>query len=244
MPEIAQPPPDGLVPVPPLFNLGPVAVTRGRLVKLVITVTLIGALAVYWHHLGLKELEARAQGLPALAVIGVISLMPLVGVPVSWLHLIAGVRFGFLGGMAVVAVTTLLQLYLGWLLVRVLPRRYFAHLEPWRARLKGAGHRDATILSCVLPGMPYTVQLYLLPVIGVSLVLLAAIATPLHTIRAFVTIILGDIGTDLTIGRAIMLGLYYLLLILGSAWLVRSLHRTWVRRPSGRKAPLEEIDTK
>ncbi len=185
---------------------------RRTVVRLVVIVLVLAGLAWLWHSIGLEELIDRAQALPAVGVIIALSLLPMVGFPVSWLHLIAGVRFGFLGGIATVAWAGLCHHFLGWLLVRVLPRRCFRRLDHWREKLAGAGHRDATLLCGLLPGMPYTVQLYVLPAIGVPLWMLLGLSTPLHTGRALVTILLGDHGDDMTPGRAAMLGAYYLVL--------------------------------
>src|SRR5690606_13672111 len=150
-----------------------------------------------------------AKALPAAGVIGTISIIPLFGFPVSWLHLVAGVRFDFWAGLLVVTLTGMCHHFLGWGLVRILPRRHFSQIEPWREKLAGAGHRDATLLCCLLPGMPYTVQLYLLPILGVPLRLLVWLAAPLHSVRAVITLLIGDYGDELTPLRVAILVVYY-----------------------------------
>lgn len=209
-----------------LFHVGPLAVTASTLVKLGILVALGVALAVFWGRFDVDKLHALAREQPAVAVIAAVAITPLVGFPISLLHLIAGVRFDLVGGLTVVLFTGLIHHALGWFLVRVLPRRTFKSLTPWRAKLAGAGHRDASLLCCLLPGMPYTVQLYLLPVMGVPLKLLLGLCVPLHTARAVVTILLGDSLSGLTTGRAVSLAVYYVVLFGVSTWALLHLRRT------------------
>jgi uncharacterized membrane protein YdjX (TVP38/TMEM64 family) len=202
--------------------------------KVILTAIILGGLGYFWHTLGLEEILTRAKALPALAVIGTISIIPLFGFPVSWLHLIAGIRFDFTLGLLIVTLTGMCHHWLGWGLVRILPRRFFAEIEPWRDRLAGAGHRDATLLCCLLPGMPYTVQLYLLPILGVPLRLLIWLAAPLHAVRAVITLLLGDYGNELTPLRLAILVAYYTLLTIVSIVIIQHLRRTIAAGQSGR----------
>lgn len=218
-----------------LFNIGSVEVTTKRLCQAIGLIALVAALSIYWQHLDIDDLHRRAQALPASAVVVCITLLPLIGFPVSWLHLIAGVRFGFAGGMIVVALTTVAHHALGWMLVRVLPRRWFARITPWREKLAGAGHRDATLLCALLPGMPYSVQLYLLPIIGVPLPLLIGLSSLLHTGRAIVTILLGDLSENLTPGRIAALVAYYVILV-SVCWFALSHLRRVVTKSQNTKA--------
>jgi uncharacterized membrane protein YdjX (TVP38/TMEM64 family) len=220
-----------------LFRVGPLDVTARLLIRALIVVVAVGALSFFWSRLDLADLHARAKALPGLAVIAAITFLPLVGFPVSWLHLIAGVRFDFLGGMLVVAVTSVLHHVLGWALVRVLPERFFSRLAPWREKLRGAGHRDATLLCCLLPGMPYTVQLYLMPVIGVPFHLMFGLSAALHTARAVVTILFGDISDDLTPPRIAALVAYYVVLFTVSALALRGLRRSLAMKNTQAQKP-------
>jgi uncharacterized membrane protein YdjX (TVP38/TMEM64 family) len=215
-----------------LFHLGSLEVTPKRLVSALIGATLIAGLGFLWQQIGLEELHSRAQALPAVGVIAAISLLPLVGFPVSWLHLIAGVRFGFLGGMTVVALTSVLHHLFGWAFVRILSERFFRWSKSWSEKLRGTGHRDATMLCGLLPGVPYTVQLYLLPIISVPLHLLLGLSSALHTARAVVTILLGDFSDNLTPVRIATLAAYYVILFTASALTLRGLRRKFAQNDS------------
>jgi uncharacterized membrane protein YdjX (TVP38/TMEM64 family) len=211
-----------------LFRVGAVRVTRAGLIKVVLAGAVLAAAGMFWGRLDLAEWHARARRLPAVPVLAAIAVLPLAGFPVSWLHVMAGVRFGFVGGIGAVALTSVLHHVLGWGLVRVLPSRWWARLEPWRRPLAGAGHRDATLLCCLLPGMPYTAQLYLLPLLGTPFPLMFGLSSLLHTARAVVTILFGDLSDELTPFRLALLAGYYLVLFTLSALAVRRLRRVLV----------------
>lgn len=189
-----------------------------------IVLLLVGLLLV-WRQLDIKELHTLAEELPALPVILFLCILPTVGFPVSWLHLIAGVRFGFVYGMAVVALSTAAQHFIAWRLVQWKPRLFGRRLKSWRERFKDGSHRDITILTSLLPGMPYTVQLYLLPLLGVPLLMLLSLSTLLHTARAIVTIYFGDVSDDLSVERVVFLVCYYVSLSLVCAWTARRLQK-------------------
>lgn len=217
-------------PYPVLFRIGPMNVTRRLLIRALFVLGGVMALSALWGRIDVADLHERARQLPGIVVIAAITLLPLVGFPVSWLHLVAGVRFGFEGGMLVVAITSVLHHLLGWALTRLLPAHFFRRLEPWRLRLRGAGHRDATLLCCLMPGMPYTVQLYLMPVIGVPFSLMFGLSAALHTGRAIVTILLGDMSDNLTPAKLAALAAYYCALFAATVLAFRGLRRSMVRK--------------
>ncbi len=218
MPDDAPPP-----PVRVLFRIGTVAITVRILATAVFVVLGFIGLVLLQRHLDMAHLHARAQALPGLAVFAAIAVLPLIGFPVSVLHLVAGVRFDFLGGIVVVAVSGIIQHVLGWVLVRYLPARLLTRLAPWRAKLAGSGHLNATLICCLIPGMPYTLPLYLLPALGVPPRLLFGLAPLIHTARALVTLLLGEMSGDLTPMRLFALTAYYLVLIVLSGWFLRHL---------------------
>lgn len=210
----------------PLFTIAGHPVTRRTLLVSIAVVAALGGLGALWGRIDLETWHARAESLPALGVLGPLCLLPLVGFPVSWLHLIAGARFGIVGGLAAVAVTTCIHHALAWLLVKILPRRFFRRMRPWREKVRHLGYRDAVTLTCLLPGMPYTGQLYLLPLIGAPIPLLLGLTTVLHTARAAVTVLLGEFSDELTPTRIALLVTYYVLLLTVSWWLIRRARRS------------------
>jgi uncharacterized membrane protein YdjX (TVP38/TMEM64 family) len=205
--------------------------------RLLILAGLLAAVALIagWRHLDLEGFHAWAKSLPALAVATLVGVLPLAGFPVSALHLAAGVRFEFWPALLVVGLTTLFQHVAAWALTRALPARLFARLQPWREKMAGAGHGEAAVLCCLLPGMPYTAQLYLLPVMGVSLRIICLVGASLHTARATATILLGNISDELTPPRVAALAAYYLVIFTICGFAVRRM-RSRLGRASARSS--------
>jgi uncharacterized membrane protein YdjX (TVP38/TMEM64 family) len=198
-------------------------VSRTVWVKAVVVVVGLIAVSLLWRRFDVSELYQVARGLSGGVVFLLMVILPLAGFPVSWLHVVAGMRFGFFGGGVVVAVTGVLHHVLGWMLVRALPERFFRRLAPWRRRFAGTSCRDATLLCGLLPGMPYVVQLYLLPAIGTPFPLMFGLSAALHTARALVTIYVGDTSEDLTWSRMGMIVFYYVVLLAVSLLALRRL---------------------
>lgn len=219
---------DGDQPV--VFHVFGQDITKRHLWKLSAGVLLIAALAVGYQFIDPAAFQAAAREWPAPLVVTAIALLPLVGFPVSWLHLVAGLCFGFVGGFTVVLLTTTFHHVAGWTLVRLLPRKAFKRLEPWKKKLAGAGHREATLLGGLIPGMPYVVHLYVLPLIGTPFVVLCGFGVLVHTTRAFVTILLGDQSGNLTPGRIAALVVYYAIIFGLCGWALRNLQRRLKRK--------------
>lgn len=199
--------------------------TRKQIATGLCVVAALVAVGIGWRSIDMEAFHAWMQRMPALMVSAVVGVTPLGGFPVSALHLATGVRFPFWTALLVVGITTMFHHTAAWALVRALPDRYFARLDPWREKLAGAGHVEAAVLCSILPGMPYTVQLYLLPVMNVPLRLICLVSGTLHTLRASVTVILGNISADLTVGRVTALAIYYLAIVVVCGYTVRRMRR-------------------
>jgi hypothetical protein len=80
--------------------------------------------------------------------------------------------------------------------------------------------------------MPYTVQLYLLPIMGAPLRVLCLVSVPLHTTRASVTILLGTLSDELTPGRVAALVAYYLVVFAICGIILSRLRRALAAEPA------------
>ncbi len=167
------------------------------------------AFSVWGRHWPWDEWWEQGQKLPVAWVIAAIALLPLVGFPVSWLHLLAGARFGPWMGFLVIAVTTAFHVIGATGLADRLPATTVRRLAPWRKRLQRLGRKDAVVFSSILPGLPYTLQLYVLPLVGVPLWENLLLSVPIHAARAVVALLLADLGEEMTAPKVIGLVAYY-----------------------------------
>ena len=230
--EAAPPVPEGPSDWSAWWSRRAGGLTRRQIAKGLLAALVLLALAVGGRSVDFDAFHAWTKRLPAAAVAALVGVLPLVGFPVSALHLAAGLRFEFWVALPLVAAATLAHHTASWALARALPERFFTRLDPWRRKLEGAGHRQAAVLCCLLPGMPYTVQLYLLPVIGAPLRVLCFVSVPLHTTRASVTILLGTLSDELTPGRVAALVAYYIVVFVICGIILGRLRRALAAEPA------------
>src|SRR5688500_6382854 len=68
------------------------------------------ALVFAYRMIDIEALHQRAEQVNGALVFGLMTVLPMVGFPVSVTHAVAGVRFGFGPGLALVAASIVLQL--------------------------------------------------------------------------------------------------------------------------------------
>ena len=208
------------------FNVGPFPVTTGRLASTLGLLLFTLLLALFWRQIDIEAIHAYADRLPGWTIFTAISAAPLLGVPVAMLHVVAGVRYGVVGGLLVVTVTTVIHHLAGWGLVRIAPHVFAERLAAWQHRFPKGAHLPITVFCCLLPGMPYSIQLYLLPAVGVPLSILVLVSVPLHVLRAVVSVLGGHLSDHVTPGRVAGLLIYYCLLTLFCTLALRRLRVT------------------
>ena len=110
----------------------------------------------------------------------------------------------------------------------------------WRERIPDGAHASVCVFTVLLPGVPYAVINYILPVVGVPLRTFILCAWPLHTLRSTVTVIFGDQSAHLTATRLVVLMAYALMILGASWWTYRRLQSQFSspsRAANGRKQP-------
>lgn len=182
--------------------------------------------AVIYNQVDIQLVHHQAARLNGAVAFGLLLVLPLLGVPVTPLHIAAGIRFGAGFGLALVTTSIFLQLIASYAVVR-LWRKRFEHAR-WarkiRERIPEGAHASVCVFTVLLPGAPYSAINYVLPLVGVHLRTLLACAWPLHTLRATVTVAFGDQIDHLTAARLIVLMVYALLILGASWWTYRRLH--------------------
>ncbi len=201
---------------PPRIRLGELPWRR------IATVAAIFAaiLTLIHQQIDVEAIHARADEVNAWTAFAVLAILPLLGFPVSILHIAAGIRFGAVLGLAIVAVTIVLHLLASYAIVR----RWRTRLEKnrWVRRLREqipeGAHASVCIFTVLLPGAPYAAINYVLPLLGVPLRTYLLCCLPLHALRSTITVVLGDQSDRLTAARlAVLAG--YALTILGASFL-------------------------
>jgi len=143
-----------------------------------------------------------------------------------------GARFGpEIGLMVVAGITALHLLGTHWVARGFLRARLQRFIERRNHHVPEVppGENGAIALMIMLaPGIPYFLRNYVLALSGIPLRIYFAIAMPIHVLRSYVALFLGDIGSGPS-GRAwIFLGIFYgtkLAIFAGVAWWLRARHK-------------------
>ncbi len=177
-----------------------------------IAVVAIG-LSLAWGRLDIDQVHQQAKHIPAVWAFLLMVALPLLGCPATIVNLGAGIRFGVVGGLPLVASAIILHQVIAFYLVRWKPEMFGHLVDPIRARLPKGSHSAVAVFSALLPGVPYWMQVYSMPLIGVPLKTILCCCAPLHTMRSLIALIGGGVSGHLTKGWLIGLGSYSLVLM-------------------------------
>ena len=181
-----------------------------------------------WH----TTMTAMGNAHPALLFLA-LALLPLVGVPASPLIIAAGVRLGTGAGFALVVAALLCDFSLGYWLAR---RWMRTPLTRW---LAGRGHvvpvlapadeAQFILLFRITPGIPLSVQNYVLGLAGVDFTRYLLISLPVQAVYALTFVWFGNSLAD---NEAWKLALGVALLV--AIGLAVGLLRRWLKAPSAK----------
>jgi uncharacterized membrane protein YdjX (TVP38/TMEM64 family) len=200
----------------------------------VIAVVAGAGLVLRYTDLTWASVSDWIDALNPVAVLPLMALLPIVGFPISVVYLVAGARFGPVGGGVVVAAVTTVHLlgtyviarsFLRAPLQRFLERRHvhFPHIpEDEQAAI--------CVIAALVPGLPYVVRNYLLALADIRLRYYLGVCLPIYVARSYVTILLGDMSSDPTRTKIIVLIVVDVLKVLICAlviWRLRVHHRKY-----------------
>lgn len=196
---------------------------RRKVITLALIVLACVGLAFLYGQIDMPALHERAQRINGPLIFVLMTVLPLVGFPVSVTNAIAGVRFGLGLGMALVAVSIVLQLLASYALVKAAPRLFAHRLDSLRRRLPKAAHGPLTVFTLVVPGVPYFAKNYVLPLVGVPLGTFLLWGIPIHVAKSLVGVLFGDMSDHLTPARIAGFAAYAIGITVACAWSFRRL---------------------
>jgi uncharacterized membrane protein YdjX (TVP38/TMEM64 family) len=173
--------------------------------------TLVGAgVAIFaFTELDLSVITNAIERLNPWAVIPLMAALPVAGFPIVVVYLVAGARFGPLWGGVVVALVTAFHLVATHAIARSVLRgpieRLMARRQKHLPQVPEDEHAAVALIAGLVPGLPYVVRNYLLALSGVRLRIYFAICLPIYVARSYVTILLGDMSSDPSGRRLIIL---------------------------------------
>jgi hypothetical protein len=186
-----------------------------------VVVLAIGVPAILWGD----AWQAWIESLPEAPFLTALAVLPVVGFPISVLHVATGARFGLATGLLAVAATTAVHLAGAWLFAHRLERpvRWCLRRLGWR-RLQPVPVGAAwpfTVWIAVLPGVSYAVKNVVPPLGGVPGPVFFGTAFPLHVARSCVGLALGRMAVEPSWPFAAAVVVYLAALLWLTRWLLR-----------------------
>lgn len=189
--------------------------------KIIVAVLVLVGVAFLYHRIDVDDVHDYAEGLNSWLVFVLITVLPLVGFPVTVLHVVAGMRWGPKVAIPLVFLSIFLQLLASYALVRLFRPLFEKRLAKLRERIPRGAHGPVTLFTALLPGVPYFAKNYVLPLIGVPLRTYVLWCFPLHAARSSIAVLFGHESDQLTPGRIAGFAVYFVLISLSCAWVFR-----------------------
>ena len=208
---------------------------RARCWVITVAVLAVGLGVGVLHLLPDGSWESRVSALPVIGLVLATAVLPLLGFPVTVVYLAVGGRFGVLGGLAVVAVCTLVHLLISFGLAHwAAPslRRLFA-VCGWRLpQARGDAVWPFACWMALLPAVSYTLKNLVAPCAGLPLRIYLGAFFPIHLAHAVVGLALGGVTIHFSWGLAAFVLAYAVALFALTRILVRRIrHAAPDRRP-------------
>ena len=201
----------------------------------VVTLAGIALMVVLFSLFDLKWLHTSAQRLSGGLVFALVVILPLVGVPVSALYIIAGAKFGAVWGLTLTLVAIALHLIASWWIAHSWLKRPLEALVRKLGReipkIPQGEYVPVCLLVALLPGASYTLKNYLLVLAGVPFRSFFWTLLPSHFVHAALAILFGDFTGSMTTPKIIFLSSYALVVIGLGHYVVQRLKRH--KRPTG-----------
>lgn len=165
-------------------------------------------------------------------VLALAILLPLLGFPISAIYLVIGARFGPAAGLGIVAVCTMFHLAGTHCIARGFLRRPLQRFLQRRHRnlpsVPPGANAAVAAMIMLAPAIPYFMRNYALALSRIPFPVYSLVALPLHVLRSYVALFLGDFGSSPTTGGLGLVVLVYAaqLSLCGLiAWHLRKNHR-------------------
>ncbi len=197
------------------------------------------AAIVLWREIDWGEVTRFIARLDAVPLVVAMSALPLIGFPILPVYLVAGARFGAIGGGVVVTLVTAAHLAGSYLIARTVLRRPLQRLlARWHTHLPHIPRDEepmVALIAALIPGLPYFARNYLFAMAGLRLRIYFWICVPIYVARAYVSILVGQLSGAPDRSRLLMLAGIEALKVAVCAiviWRLREHHRRFHGSPT------------
>jgi uncharacterized membrane protein YdjX (TVP38/TMEM64 family) len=167
------------------------------------------SLLILYTNLSWANVSDWMDDLNPAVVLPLMAVLPIAGFPIAVVYLVAGARFGPVWGGVVVAGITVVHLLGTYLVARSFLRaplqRFIERRNAHLPEVPEDEQAAVCLIAALVPGLPYVVRNYALALAGVRLKYYLGVCLPVYVARSYVTILLGDMTSDPTRTKIIVL---------------------------------------
>ncbi|HEU6447615.1 MAG TPA: VTT domain-containing protein [Verrucomicrobiae bacterium] len=218
------------------------AAKRNRIILWSIVIASVIVLGALSHSISLKTIHAWSAEINGWLLFAIMAFLPLIGMPMSLLAIMAGAKFGPWEGMEISAATVSINLAASWWIARSWLRRPLEKLlrktNYKRPTLEKGEYIGVCLLTALVPGPSYTIKNYFLAISNLPFRVIFWVGLPAHLFAMSPGLLFGDFSGKMTTAKGVFLVTYTLLLIGASHFLIRRIRR---RRRSRAKNNLSGI---
>lgn len=208
---------------------------------IVLLLLISGAWFVQLHHHDFSQelIIEFGRGIHPVCFFVLFLILPLAGFPLSILLVLAGIRFGFAGGMAVSAAAVFFHNFAAYHISHGLFRyrmRNFLERAGYAIPSISPGHRvRITALFTAIHGPPYFAKLYLLALTDIPFLIYFWVGAPVYLIFCIIPVGAGSAVTQIDATWIYAIITLLAILSLGGYWLRRrvAVSRGKSRSPQG-----------
>ena len=215
--------------------------------KLAIAAVVIGIVVLALSELvDWPKVREWMQHLDHGSLLGLMTVLPLMGFSISLIYLVIGAVFGGPMGVLVVAGITALHLlgshWIGRGFMRKPLERWLEKRKYRLPELSPGEDASVALMAVLVPGPPYFVRNYLLAVSGIPLRIYFWVCWPVYVLRSCIVIFLGDFSNGLSTKRIVILAVVFVLKVGVCALLLQRLRARFRSRTAKKEArtPLQK----
>lgn len=212
---------------------------RNRIILWTVVGVILIAIGVLSHSFSLRTIHSWAVHMNGWLLFLLMSLLPLVGVPMSILCIMAGAKFGPWEGLAITAVGVAINLIASWWIARKWlhgpVEKLLQKTQYKKPNLEKGEYAGVCLLTALVPGPSYTLKNYFLALSNLPFRVIFWIGLPAHLFAMSPGVFFGNFSGSMTTAKATFLVVYTLLLIGVSQYLIRRLRKRKMNA-SGRKS--------
>ncbi|HXF10256.1 MAG TPA: VTT domain-containing protein [Desulfuromonadaceae bacterium] len=201
---------------------------RNRIILWTIVGAILISIGILSHSFSLRTIHTWAANMNGWVLFLLMSLLPLVGVPMSILCIMAGAKFGPWEGLAITGIGVAINLVTSWWIARKWLRgpveRLLKKTQYKKPQLKKGEYAGVCLLTALVPGPSYTLKNYFLALSNLPFRIIFWIGLPAHIFAMSPGVFFGTFSGSMTTPKAIFLVVYTGLLIGASQYLIRRLH--------------------